>query len=77
VSVGWDVPVGRDDVDRALRWRKASQSYSNGNCVEIALAADGVAVRDSKDRGGPALRFTPDEWRAFVAGVKGGEFDLA
>ncbi|WP_433519999.1 DUF397 domain-containing protein [Nonomuraea sp. CA-143628] len=34
-----------------------------------------VAVRDSKDRGGPLLTFTPGEWRAFLGGVKDGEFD--
>ncbi len=36
-----------------------------------------VAVRDSKDRQGPVLTFTPAEWRAFVVGVRSGEFDLA
>jgi hypothetical protein len=35
-----------------------------------------VAVRDSKDREGPALVFTPDEWRAFLNGVRAAEFDL-
>jgi hypothetical protein len=33
-------------------------------------------VRDSKDPQGPVLLFTPDEWRAFVGGVRNGEFDL-
>ncbi|MEV6149784.1 DUF397 domain-containing protein [Nonomuraea sp. NPDC052129] len=32
-------------------------------------------MRDSKDPDGPVLSFTPDEWRAFTAGVKDGEFD--
>ncbi len=59
-------------------WRKSSYSSSNGgNCVEVASNLPGVvAVRDSKDREGPALVFTPDEWRAFLAGARGGEFDL-
>ena len=35
-----------------------------------------VAVRDSKDRHGPALIFGRAEWRVFAAGVKAGEFDL-
>jgi hypothetical protein len=39
--------------------------------------ADGeVHVRDSKRPDGPVLSFTPSEWRAFVTGVKSGEFDL-
>jgi uncharacterized protein DUF397 len=33
-------------------------------------------VRDSKDREGPALVFTPGEWRAFLDGVRASEFDL-
>jgi Domain of unknown function (DUF397) len=35
-----------------------------------------VAVRDSKDRTGPVLTFTPAEWETFTAGVKSGELDL-
>jgi hypothetical protein len=39
-------------------------------------ASGAVAVRDSKDREGPVLVFTPAEWEAFTAEVKVGEFDL-
>ena len=59
------------------RWRKSSWSGNNGgNCVEVARNLPRVvAVRDSKDPEGPKLVFTPDEWRAFAAGVRDGEFD--
>ncbi|MGN9783428.1 DUF397 domain-containing protein [Nonomuraea sp. ZG12] len=58
--------------------RKSSLSGSGNDCVEVADNLPGiVAVRDSKDPDGPALVFNPSEWRAFVSGVKGGEFDLA
>ncbi len=59
------------------RWRKSSHSGNNGgNCVEVARDLPGVvALRDSKDPDGPVLFFTPDEWRAFAAGVRAGEFD--
>jgi hypothetical protein len=51
-------------------------SFSNGNCVEVAsLAAGEIGVRNSRDRGGPVLRFTPDEWDAFLGGARNGEFD--
>jgi hypothetical protein len=56
-------------------WAKSSYSNSGANCVEVARTALGhVAVRDSKDPCGPQLRFTRDEWRAFVSGIRTGEF---
>lgn len=60
-------------------WRKSSWSSGGDNCVEVAFAPDGsVGVRDSKNEGGgPVLDFTAAEWRAFIRGVKGHEFDLA
>jgi hypothetical protein len=59
-------------------WRKSSFSGSNGGgCVEVARNLPGVvAVRDSKDREGPALIITPDEWQRFLHGVRAAEFDL-
>jgi hypothetical protein len=66
------------DLSSAI-WRKSSYSGGNGgDCVEVADNVPGVvAVRDSKDPGGPTLTFRPDEWRAFRAAIKAGEFDLA
>lgn len=59
-----------------IRWKKASHSRSNGECVEVATLSDGsVAVRDSKDPDGAVLRFTRGEMLAFVRGVRAGEFD--
>ena len=57
-------------------WVKSSQSFANGNCVEVASLSRGeVGVRNSRDREGAVLRFTPDEWHAFLGGVRNGEFD--
>lgn len=57
-------------------WRKSRRSDGDGNCVEVAFATDGsVGVRDSKNRTGPILEFTPAEWAAFTGGVRDGEFD--
>jgi hypothetical protein len=59
-----------------LTWRTSSYSSGQGgNCVEIANLPNGTqAVRDSKNRTGPALTFTAAEWSAFTAGVRSGEF---
>jgi hypothetical protein len=67
-----------NNIDDAI-WRKSSYSGSNGGgCVEVAGNLPGVvAVRDSKDPGGPVLAFIPDDWQAFTAAIKAGEFDPA
>jgi Domain of unknown function (DUF397) len=71
------VPAMTTDLSRAV-WRKSSRSGQTGDCVEVAGNLPGaVAVRDSKDRGGPALAVTPEVWHAFVAAVKDGQFDFA
>jgi hypothetical protein len=58
------------------QWRKSVRSGTNGNCVEANFSVPGlVAVRDSKDLTWAPLVYTVDEWRAFVGGVKDGEFD--
>jgi hypothetical protein len=56
-------------------WRKSSLSGING-CVETAVINGNIAVRDSKTPKGPVLTFTPVEWKAFIGGVRNGEFDL-
>ena len=59
------------------RWRKSTRSGQEGNCVEVATNLSGVVpVRDTKDRDGGTLMFSPESWTAFLAGVKSGEFDL-
>jgi Domain of unknown function (DUF397) len=57
-------------------WRKSGRSSAQGNCVETAKLDDGqVAVRNSRHPEGPALIFTEVEARAFLQGVKDGDFD--
>jgi hypothetical protein len=56
------------------KWCKSSYSNANGGqCVEVARNLPGVvAVRDSKDPGGPELLFGPAQWAAFISGIKAG-----
>lgn len=59
-----------------LKWRKSSRSSGGAsNCVELALPAGGVAVRDSKNPEGAVLAFGVEVAVAFLAAVKGGRFD--
>jgi hypothetical protein len=67
-------PVFQPDV-ADLSWRKSS--FSNGNgCVEAAPMNNGlIAVRDSKNPQAGHQVYNALEWRAFLAGVRNGEFD--
>ena len=63
--------MNRIDLSGAA-WAKSRHSNGQANCVEVARNLPGaVAVRDSKDRHGPVLVFTPADWAAFTAGIKG------
>jgi hypothetical protein len=56
-------------------WRKSSYSGGNGgNCIEVGgqAAAGRVLVRDTRDRQGPVLRFTPAAWKRFADQVRSG-----
>ncbi len=59
-------------VQVAAVWRKSRYSNGQAECVEVAGNQPGIAVRDSKDPGGPVLAFGRGQWRAFAAAVKAG-----
>ncbi|MFI9359596.1 DUF397 domain-containing protein [Kitasatospora sp. NPDC053057] len=55
-------------MSSGLTWFKSSHSGTEGGaCVEIALTPAAVHVRDSKDKTGPDLTFTPAAWADFIA----------
>jgi predicted secreted Zn-dependent protease len=60
-------------TDHLTDWRKSS-FCGTGACVEVAKTGDEFLVRDSKDANSPILKFTGEEWAAFVAGINAGEF---
>lgn len=58
-----------------LTWRTSSSCEAT-SCVAVARDGDVILVRDTKQDGGPVLRFTLEEWEAFRLGVLAGEFDF-
>lgn len=58
-----------------VAWFKSSHSQENGTaCVEVGTvpATGQVAIRDSKDKAGPALLFPAESFAAFVDAVREG-----
>lgn len=58
-----------------MEWKKSTKCESSA-CAEVYVGPDKlVAIRNTTV---PAemIWFTSDEWRAFIAGAKDGEFDL-
>jgi len=60
--------------ERGLQWIKASQSMSNGACVEVAPDGELIALRNSRTPH-VVLHYSRDELAAFLDGAKRGEFD--
>lgn len=45
------------------------------NCVAVKMCRKSVQIRDTKDDKDTTLSFTMSEWKAFIKGVKKGEFN--
>ncbi|REE62109.1 uncharacterized protein DUF397 [Streptomyces sp. 3212.3] len=59
-----------------LTFVKSSFSGGNGACVGVAELPDGGrALRHTKKPGDGTQFYTREEWDAFIAGAKAGEFD--
>ena len=48
-------------------WRKSSYSAACGDCVEVGGS---VRVRDTADRSGPVLKFSPAAWAEFTGRLR-------
>ena len=57
------------------RWIRSRYCSTDG-CVEVTHLPGGVvAIRDSKDVTKAPHVFDQQEWQAFIAGVRSGDFD--
>lgn len=71
-------------VKRKFRFKASAKDFVKSsaswglieNCVSVARKPQGVAVRDTKDASRTTLYFTRSEWKAFVKGMKNGEFNV-
>jgi predicted secreted Zn-dependent protease len=61
-------------VSGDIKWR-TSRLCESGACVGVARQGEFVLIGDTGKPEAPISRFTRQEWTAFVAGVKFGDFD--
>ncbi|WP_030144298.1 DUF397 domain-containing protein [Glycomyces sp. NRRL B-16210] len=62
----------------AARWARPDADDGTPGELEIGFADNGlVAIRRCDDPEGTVLIYTPEEWEAFVGGVRDGELDLS
>ncbi|MGW1071965.1 DUF397 domain-containing protein [Streptomyces sp. NPDC002537] len=63
----------RPELDLAnAAWQPGSRGIGD---VQIAFVEGFIAMRRGRAPGGPAVVFTPMEWRAFVRSARIGRFD--
>lgn len=64
-----------DAIRDGYDWCRSSYcTGADATCVEVAIQDANVLLRDSKDPRGPVLRFSREEWLAFLRGAAAGEF---
>lgn len=68
---GPEAAMGREAARSG--WRRASMC-GGGECVEVVSAEGRVRLRNSMNPS-VAVTVSRTEWRAFIEGVKAGEFD--
>ncbi|MFC6093933.1 DUF397 domain-containing protein [Saccharothrix lopnurensis] len=56
-----------------LTWQRST--FTQNTCVEVAQVPGGALFRNSTIENSPVVPYTTDELRAFILGVKNGEFD--
>ncbi|MGW3786968.1 DUF397 domain-containing protein [Micromonospora chokoriensis] len=54
-------------------WRVSTRTGNSGACVEARHIKGRIEVRDTRDRGGPALSFSPSDWTTFITSITAGQ----
>ena len=62
------------EAPEGLDWR-TSRTCDGGACVGVTRQGEFVIVGNTANPEAPVSRFTAQEWRAFLAGAKLGDFD--
>jgi hypothetical protein len=62
------------EASEGPHWR-TSRTCDGGACVGVARDGDFIIVGNTADPAAAFSRFTMQEWRAFLAGAKLGDFD--
>jgi hypothetical protein len=52
-----------------------SKLCEGGACIAVGTLGESILIGRKEDREGSYATFTRNEWQAFVAGVKDGDFD--
>lgn len=63
-------------MPRMRRRLEPLQAGEDEGRIRITFIGDFVYVTDSEDVKAPIFKYTLEEWRAFILGVKAGEFDV-
>jgi len=61
-------------AEEGLDWH-VSRTCDNGQCVKVARNGESILIGNTNSQVGEISKFTVDEWRHFVAGIKLGDFD--
>lgn len=62
-------------MERFANWRKSSKSDSSTACIYLATDGDVVGIKESDDPTGTIVVTDRVKLRAFIEGVKAGDFD--
>ncbi|WP_025272143.1 DUF397 domain-containing protein [Haloglycomyces albus] len=70
-------PLKGEFNDNTARLERLPHNDDTPASLEIGYGGNGlVALRKADDPNSTVLIYTPEEWEAFVIGVRDGEFDL-